>query len=55
MAMMLLECDDDRRRVGICFGPDPSPDSPADSIDLIGTDADRSEIERFMRPFAPCN
>lgn len=55
VTMMLLECDDDRRRVGIWFGPDPSPESPADSIDLTGSVADRSEIETFMRPLAPCN
>ena len=55
VTMMLLECDDDRRRVGIWFGPDPSPESPADSLDLAGTVADRSEIESFMRPLAPCN
>ena len=55
LTMMLLECDDDRRRVGIWFGPDPSPESPADSIDLTGTVGDASEIENFMRPLSPCN
>ncbi len=55
VTMMLLECGDDRRRVGIWFGPDPSPESPADSIDLAGTVGDRSEIEDFMRPLAPCH
>jgi len=55
VTMLLLECDDDRRRVGIWFGPDPSPSSPADSIDLAGTVGDRSEIERFVKPLAPCN
>ena len=55
VTMMLLECDDDRRRVGIWFGPDPSPESPADSIDLTSTVGDDSEIESFMRPLEPCN
>ena len=55
VTMMLLECDDERRRVGIWFGPDSSPESPADSIDLSGTVSDESEIESFMRPLEPCN
>ncbi len=55
VTMMLLECDDDRRRVGIWFGPDPSPESPAHSIDLTGTVGNDSEIESFMRPLEPCN
>ena len=55
VTMMLLECDDDRRRVGIWFGPDPSPESPADFIDLTSTVGDDSEIESFMRPLEPCN
>ena len=55
VTMMLLECDDDRRRVGIWFGPDPSPESPAASLDLTGTVGDESEIESFMRPLEPCH
>lgn len=54
VTMMLVECNDDRRRIGIWFGPDPSPDSPADAIDVTGTVADVSELEIFMRPLAPC-
>lgn len=55
VTMVLVECNDDRRRIGIWFGPDPSPLDPVDSIDVSGTVADVSEMEIFLRPIAPCN
>lgn len=55
VTMVLFECNDDRRRVGIWYGPDPYPETAVDALDVSGTVADVSELEIFMRPLAPCD
>ena len=55
-AMIMVECPGaERVRMGIWFGPDPSPDTPVDEADFSGTVADETEIQRFMSGFDVCN
>ncbi len=55
-AMIMVECPGaERVRMGIWFGPDPSPDAPADEADFGGTVADETEIQRFMSRFDVCS
>ncbi len=55
-AMIMVECPAaERVRMGIWFGPDPSPDTPADEADFSGTVADETEIQRFMSGFDVCS
>jgi len=54
-AMIMVECPGaERVRMGIWFGPDPDPDTPADEADFTGTVADGAEIQRFMSRFDVC-
>lgn len=54
-AMIMVECPGaERVRMGIWFGPDPDPDTPADEADFTGTVADEAEIQRFMSNFDVC-
>jgi hypothetical protein len=54
-AMIMVECPGaERVRMGIWFGPDPSPDTAADEADFSGTVADEAEIQRFMSRFDVC-
>jgi hypothetical protein len=54
--MVMFECPNaERVRMGIWFGPDPDPDTPADLVDFTGTVADADEIQRFMRHFDVCS
>lgn len=64
--VMLLDCSgDSRQRMGIWFGPDPTPSAAPSSarpgsavvsqeIDLAGTPADESAIREFMSHFRLC-
>jgi len=50
-----VECPrEDRRRLGLWFGPDPAPEKPADAIDLTGTTGDPEEIKAFTGHFRFC-
>jgi hypothetical protein len=40
--------------MGIWFGPDPSPDTPASDTDFSGTPADESAVREFMSHFHIC-
>jgi len=54
-AMIMVECPgSERMRMGIWFGPDPSPDAAAGEADFTGTVADETEIQRFMSGFDVC-
>jgi hypothetical protein len=54
-AMVLIECpDDERLRFGIWFGPDPDPAAKDGSPALLGTPADATAIQSFMRHFDVC-
>lgn len=54
-AVILVDCpDDERRRLGIWFVPDPAPEAPVEELDLAGTPADPDAIEAFMGHFSPC-
>ena len=54
-AMIMVECPGaERVRMGIWFGPDPDPDTPASEADFTGTVADEAEIQRFMSNFDVC-
>ena len=55
-AMIMFECPNaERLRMGIWFGPDPSPDIPIDEADFIGTVADPDAIQQFVAPFDVCS
>lgn len=55
-SIVMFECPQaERVRMGIWFGPDPAPDTPADELDATGTVADPQEIERFMSHFDVCS
>lgn len=54
VTLMLLRCDDRRRRLGIWFGRDPDPETPPEAVDEAGTVADPKEIEAFLTPITPC-
>jgi hypothetical protein len=50
-----LECpNDNRRRMGLWFGPDPAPDKPAVDVDLTGTTGDPEAIKAFVSHFRFC-
>ena len=54
-SLMLIECPGDKKqRMGIWFGPDPSPDTPANETDFSGTPADESALRDFMSHFHIC-
>jgi hypothetical protein len=54
-SLILIECPGDRRqRMGIWFGPDPSPDTPVAEADFSGTPADESTLREFMSHFHVC-
>lgn len=55
-AMVMFECPGaERLRMGIWFGPDPSPDAPIGEADFTGTVADPSAIQSFVAPFDVCS
>ena len=54
VTLTLFACDDDRRRLGVWFGPDPFPETPAEDLDLRGTVGDPAEIGAFMAAMEPC-
>lgn len=54
VTLTLFECDDARRRLGVWFGPDDAPETPAEDVDLAGTVGDPAEIEAFMAAMEPC-
>jgi hypothetical protein len=55
-AMIMFECPGaERVRMGIWFGPDPDPDTPADQTDFTGTVADPAEIQQFVAGFDVCS
>jgi hypothetical protein len=54
--MIMFDCPAaERVRMGIWFGPDPSPDTPADETDFTGTVADEDAIQRFVANFDVCS
>ena len=54
--LVLIDCTNDTRsRIAIWFGPDPSPGSPLDELNLSGTSADEIELGRLMSPFHFCS
>lgn len=54
-SLMLIDCSGDtKQRMGIWFGPDPSPDTPASDMDFSGTPADENAIRDFMSHFHLC-
>lgn len=54
-AVVLVDCpDDERRRFGIWFVPDPDPGAPLEELDLSGTPADPEAIGEFMGHFDLC-
>lgn len=54
--LMLIDCDSDtRRRIGIWFGPDPAPETPAEELDVSETVGDGTALDRFLRPIRPCS
>ncbi len=54
--MVMFECPGaERVRMGIWFGPDPSPDVPIDEADFSGSVADPSAIQSFMSAFDVCS
>jgi hypothetical protein len=55
VTLLLIDCDsDERRRIGIWFGPDPASETAAEALDLAGTVGEGRSIERFLLPIRPC-
>lgn len=55
VTLMLFDCDsDERRRIGIWFGPDPASGMAAEALDLAGSVGEGEAIERFLLPIRPC-
>lgn len=53
--MMLFDCTrDSKARMGIWFGEDPNPASPAADLDVKGTVADEAEVKAFVAQIDPC-
>ncbi|MHB8874326.1 MAG: hypothetical protein ACYC8T_11620 [Myxococcaceae bacterium] len=53
--MVLFDCAGDQKmRMGIWFGEDPSPETPAAEADFTGTVADEGELRSFAGNFDPC-
>lgn len=54
--MLLFDCPGDGRlRLGLWFGPDPSPELPAAETDLSGTPGDPEAIRAFLAPLDVCS
>jgi len=54
-AVILVDCpDDERRRIGLWFVPDPAPETPVEELDLEGTPGDPEAIQDFMGHFSLC-
>jgi hypothetical protein len=54
-ALVMFDCQNsDRVRMGIWFGPDPSPETPPDETAYTGTVADPGAMQRFVAPFRVC-
>jgi len=52
---ILIQCpSDESERMGIWFGPDPSPNKPVGLTDFTNTPADEGAIREFMSHFRPC-
>ena len=51
---VLFACPDDALRVGLWSQVDPSPDAPAEKVNLEGTVADEAQLARFLKPVNPC-
>jgi len=55
-AMTMIECPEDQRiRLGIWFGPDPSKGEAIEEADLTGTPGDKQAIKGFLSHFDFCN
>jgi len=54
--MVMFECPGTERvRMGVWFGPDPSPDMPIGEADFSGSIADPAAIQNFLAPFDVCS
>lgn len=54
-AMVMFDCaGTERIRLGIWFGPDPSPDTAVADADFTNTVADPEALQRFVSPFRVC-
>ncbi len=54
--MVMFECPGaERLRMGVWFGPDPSPDMPIGEADFSGSVADPAAIQSFLAPFDVCS
>jgi hypothetical protein len=54
-SLLLVDCpQDDRMRMGIWFGPDPDPGTPAATANLQGSPADEKALTAFLAHFHLC-
>lgn len=54
VTLFLMDCGDERGRIGIWYGRDPNPEAPPAELELAGTVGDSASIETFMAPIRPC-
>jgi len=51
---VLFDCPDEKLHMGVWSMPDPAPDLPSKSVDLVGTVGDEAQLVPFLKQMTPC-